>query len=154
MHDQELEYLGWRESALADTTNAGPSLAPMLDMSFLIMAVLLVVFVKLTPVEGLPVAEAAAGASAADHPRSQRVDVALPGVGQCEVNGRTVARNQVAEAVDEILAARTIDAVYILAHTSVPYGEVAEVLGRLQGGARPPVFLGTSTAVRTTEKGS
>ena len=47
-------------------------------------------------------------------------------------------------AVDRVLATRAVDAVYVLAHRGVPYGEVAEVLARLQGGARPPVYLGTA----------
>jgi biopolymer transport protein ExbD len=152
MPDQELEYLGFRESVLADSASTGYSLAPMLDMIFLIMAVLLVVFVKLTPVEGLPVARTSAGEALVDHARSQRVEVALPASGRCEVNGRAVTRSLVVGAVNEIVAERSIDAVYILAHSSVPYGEVADVLGRLQGSIRPPVFLGTAPGVGHREE--
>ena len=120
----------------------GPNLTPVLDTIFLVLAVLLVVFVKLTPVEGLPAVLGPDGGRATSYERSQRVEVELSAEGHLQVNGRGVPPGNLAAVVAERSRRPGVDAVYLLAHADVPYGAVAEVLVLLQHPDHPPIYLG------------
>ena len=111
--------------------NGDPNLTPVLDTIFLVLAVLLVVFVKLTPVEGLPAVLGPNGKPTGSYERSQRVEVMLLADGRLEVNGQDVPIDALTAAIDAQARRRAIDAVYVLAHIDVPYGAVAEVLAYL-----------------------
>jgi len=117
-------------------------LAPLLDTIFLVIAVLLVALLHMTPVEGIPANRRADGRAAPRHERQRRVEVVLPAEGRPRVEGRSVDAGQVLAALEDIESQRQIDAVYLLAHTEVRYGAVAELLTRLQRPDHPPVFLG------------
>ncbi len=138
--------LGSRLDALpaADGADDGPNLTPVLDTLFLVLAVLLVVFVKLTPVEGLPAVLGPDAGRAGDVDRSQRVEVTLLADGGVEVNGRPVAKDRLSTAVAERVRRSGVDGVYLLAQSDVPYGAVAEALAVLQRSDYPPVYLGLS----------
>jgi biopolymer transport protein ExbD len=117
---------------------------PVLDMIFLVLAVLLVVFAKLTPVEGLPTVLGPERNGVRGQERSQRVEVTLQADGRVAVNGQDVALDDLESAVEAHSRQTGVDAVYLLAQSQVPYGAVAEVLVLLQDPRHPPVFLGMS----------
>jgi biopolymer transport protein ExbD len=120
----------------------GPNLTPVLDTLFLVLAVLLVVFVKLTPVEGLPAVLGPDKGRGGDVDRSQRVEVTLLADGGVEVNGQPVAMDLLPSAVRESIRRPNVNGVFLLAHSEVPYGTVAEALAILQRSDHPPVYLG------------
>lgn len=124
--------------------SATPNLAPMLDTIFLVMCVLLVVFVKLTPVEGLPISFNSSMGSMESHARTQRVEVVMTANGDCEVNGRPHACASIPEVLAPMWENNPVEAIYLLAHRDAAYGKVAELLGQLQQQAERPVYLGTA----------
>lgn len=119
-----------------------PNLAPMLDTIFLIMAVVLAVLVRMSPVEGLPIVGGKQGEHADSYELSQRVEVSLAADGLAQVNGEPVRPDQLVAAVNQVEQQMPVKAVYLLANADVPYGEVARTLALLQRPRHPPVFLG------------
>jgi biopolymer transport protein ExbD len=115
-----------------------------LDTLFLVLAVLLVVFVKLTPVEGLPAVLRPQTGRVGDVERSRRVEVTLLADGGVEVNGRAIPRERLSATVAQRASRPGVDGVYLLAQSEVPYGSVADALAVLQRCDHPPVFLGLS----------
>ncbi|MHC5109546.1 MAG: ExbD/TolR family protein [Planctomycetota bacterium] len=124
----------------------GPNLAPLLDTIFLVTSVLLVIFVELVPVSGLPISLASQNGAQEEHARTRRVEVYIgAGGSDCRVNGRPVPLTQMPRVVADVSRRQPTDAVYLLAQRDVSYGTVVEVLSSLRRDDLPPVMLGTAS---------
>lgn len=144
MHPERLQaaHLGLTSDTGEDSADAQANLAPLLDTIFLIIAVLLVALMNMTAVEGLPIRTLGRNDSVVSTEQTQRVEVVLSLEGSTSVDGMNTAAGDLVATLQEIQTQRHIDVVYLLAHSNVDYGRVADVLMRLQRPDNPPVFLG------------
>ncbi len=117
------------------------NIVPMIDVVFAVLAFFILSSLFLTRSEGLPVA--LPGAETAETQAQRQVVVTLNEAGELSVGNRTVADEQLLEAIQTLGTVSDGGLVVIRADQSVSHGRVVAVMDRLR--ALPGVQLAIAT---------